>query len=118
MQSLEKLEQQKGDSHNLQIRFSLEKIGNQFLTGWVMNSAAHTASGLRHSSETQLRPTRQWHGAGDPTSRRGSVGPVSCRPTVADVQDWNHSLSLSSAYKKEKAGQSFLPHVVAPPMLR
>jgi hypothetical protein len=86
------------------------KIENQFLMGWVVNSAAHTTSGSRHSSKTRLRPTHQWHRAGDPTPRHGSTGPVSCRPTVTDVQDWDHPLLLSSAYKKEKASRSFLPH--------
>jgi hypothetical protein len=51
-----------------------------------------------------------------PTQDRGAVlyhiptGPASRQPTVVDVQDRDHSLSLSSAYKKEKASRRFLPH--------
>jgi hypothetical protein len=41
--------------------------------------------------------------------RRVPTGPTSCRLIVANVRGWDHSFSLSSAYKKEKASRSFLP---------
>jgi hypothetical protein len=49
-----------------------------------------------------------------PTQDRGAVLShvparlASQRLAVADVQDWDHSLSLSSDYKKENVGRSFL----------
>jgi hypothetical protein len=41
--------------------------------------------------------------------------PASRRPTVTDVWDRDHSLSLSSAYKKEKASRSLLPYLCISP---
>jgi hypothetical protein len=90
----------------------------KFISVWkygksILNGLGHEQCGPYHS---ELAPhfenptvTRQWYRAGDPMPRCGSAGPVSCRPTVTDVRDRDHSLSLCSTYKKEKAGRSFLP---------
>jgi hypothetical protein len=59
-----------------------------------------------------------------PTRDRGvalhriPIGPASRRLAVTDVQDLDHSVSLSSDYKEENVGQSFLFPVAFSPTPR
>jgi hypothetical protein len=46
------------------------------------------------------------------------TGPANHRPVVVDLWDRDHSLSLSSHYKEENAGRSFLFPVAFSPTLR
>jgi hypothetical protein len=98
----------------LQIRVSLENRKQMFgLMIWAWPDGI--------VAQVSFKPTAP-HAS--PTRDRGAAlrcvpaRPASHRPAVADVQDRDHSLSLSSDYKEENAGRSFLFPVTFPPTPR